>query len=88
MYLANGKIKKKYNIVDERAELQTVLKEWIDAVGEKQFLHGDKITMPDLMVYGVLHAIDGFETFKQVMHNNTSLHQWYMRVESKLASKK
>ena len=50
MTMANGKIKKKYGIVDERKELQLCLNDWVDALGDKQYLHGDKITLPDLMV--------------------------------------
>lgn len=82
MYLANGKIKKKYGIVDERAELRTVLAEWTSAIKDRKFLHGEKVTMPDLMVYGVLHAIAGFTTFNEIMAENAELRDWYVRVDS------
>lgn len=88
MYFANGKIKKKYNIVNEREELKAVLEEWTTAVGGKKFLHGDKITMPDLMVYGVLRAIDGFTTFNEVMATNPPLREWYQRVQSQVDSRR
>ena len=45
--------------MDERLELKETLKVWTDALKSNDFLHGKKITMPDLMVYGVLHAIEG-----------------------------
>mmetsp|Transcript_26549 Transcript_26549/g.26796 ORF Transcript_26549/g.26796 Transcript_26549/m.26796 type:complete len:274 (+) Transcript_26549:80-901(+) len=80
MYFANGKIKKKYGIVDERAELRVVLQEWTDALGEKPFLHGKTLTMPDLLVYGVLRAISGMKTFEFVMED-AKLKAWYDRVD-------
>ena len=40
MSLANGKIKKKYNIVNEREELMVILNEWTEALGKNKFLHG------------------------------------------------
>lgn len=47
MYFTNGKIKAKYNIKDERKELMECVKVWTDALKGK-FLHGDKISMPDI----------------------------------------
>lgn len=81
MSLANGKIKKKYDIVDERAELKAVLAEWTGAVNGKKFLHGETPTMPDLMVFGVLKSISGFQTFNEIMEDSL-LREWYGRVES------
>ena len=88
MSLANGKIKKKYGIVDERAELKQVLNEWTTAIKDKSFLHGDQITLPDLMVYGVLKSIDGMSTFKEIMDTNAELNAWYQRVELGFKSRK
>jgi microsomal prostaglandin-E synthase 2 len=81
MLFANSKIKKKYNIVDERKELEEVLLEWITALNGKDYLHGDKITMPDLLVFGILRSIEGFDTFDFVMSND-ALRQWYGRVNA------
>lgn len=80
MTLANGKIKKKYNIVDERQELKDVLNEWCTAVGTKKFLHGDSVTLPDIVVYGVLHSIDSTATFREIMADSEVLRAWYDRV--------
>ena len=77
---ANGKIKKKYNIVDEREDLFKILTEWTDAVGDKPFLHGDSVTLPDLLVYGVLRSIESFRTFNDIMAKNSELSAWYQRV--------
>jgi microsomal prostaglandin-E synthase 2 len=88
MTLANGKIKKKYNIVDERAELNQELQLWIEAVGNKRFLHGDKISMPDIMVYGVLRSIQGLTTFRELMDQNTALATWYENVDREVKNRK
>ena len=87
MMLANGKIKKKYGIVKEREELMDVLKEWTNAIGKKQFLHGNYVTLPDLMVYGVLKSIAGLQTFNEVMNESQELREWYLRVENEIAKK-
>lgn len=88
MSFANGKIKKKYNIVDERKELQECLEEWTSALGAKPFLHGDKITLPDLYVFGVLRAIDfeGSRTHKEIMGQNARLASWYGRMKGEIFS--
>ena len=86
MFFANGKIKKKYNIVDERKELKEVLTEWTDALNGKKFLHGDQVSLPDLMVYGVLRAIRNFQTFREIMQDNATLKTWFDNVDSVAAS--
>jgi microsomal prostaglandin-E synthase 2 len=87
MLVANGKIKKKYNIVHEREELYQVLSEWTNALGNNNFLHGEDITLPDLMVYGVLKAVHGVRTFDDIMKQNSRLSAWYYRVAAKIASR-
>lgn len=86
MMLANGKIKKKYGIVDERKELKACLAEWTDALGGKTFLHGDCVTLPDLMVFGVLRSISGLATFREIMTENDALRGWYERVDGQVVS--
>lgn len=82
MTLANSKIKKKYNIIDERKELDQEIQKWIIALGNKNFLHGDVVTMPDILVFGVLKSIQGLTTFNEIMNNNPTLAVWYNRVDS------
>lgn len=77
MYFANGKLKKKYNIIDERKELQDVLDVWINAIKGKKFLHGDQLTLPDVIVFGVLKSVDGLSTFNEIMDQNADLRVWY-----------
>ncbi len=90
MTLANGKIKSKYNIVDERAELDAVIKEWVDAVAATAdtgpFLHGNTVTLPDLMVFGVLRSIEGLSTWNEIMTNNPKLKSWYTSVNTVVPS--
>ena len=88
MSFANGKIKKKYGIVDERQELKTCLLVWTDALKGKKFLHGDTITMPDILVFGVLRAIEGLQTFTFIMEENKELNDWYERDKVKIPHKK
>lgn len=87
MYFVNGKVKAKHGIVDERAELVALLNEWTDALNGNKFLHGDKVTMPDLMVYGVVKAIHGLQTFKFVMQNEV-FKTWYNNVDSVVRQRK
>jgi len=86
MSFANKKIKEKYGIKDEREELKQVLSHWVNAVGKKRFLHGDKITVADLMVFGVLRSIDNTRTFGEIMNDNSSLNDWYSRVNNSIKS--
>ena len=89
MTLANGKIKKKYNIVDEREELSVVLMEWVDAVNASKdgpFLHGSVVTLPDLMVFGVLRSIEGLSTWVEIMNENPQLRAWYDSVNKVVPS--
>jgi microsomal prostaglandin-E synthase 2 len=84
MYFASSKIKKKYGIVNEKSELDDLLNEWTNALGDKRFLHGDKITLPDLMVFGVLRGIHELPAFSDMMTRNHVLEQWYQSVENSM----
>lgn len=86
MSFANGRIKKKYGIVDERKELKEVLVEWVTALNGNKFLHGEKVTLPDLMVFGVLRSIRNFQTFREVMADSPALKRWYDDVDTATGS--
>ena len=47
-------------------------------MGDKQFLHGDDVSLSDLMVFGVLRSIHGLTTFNEVMQNSPVLRAWYV----------
>lgn len=80
MWAAQGKIKKKYNIADERTALFDALQRWTREVGEKPFLGGTQPNVGDLGVYACIHAIEGLDAFKDLMAN-TDISEWYTRVE-------
>lgn len=76
MWLANGKLKKKYNITDERKQLLDTVGRWTSAVGDGPFLTGDAPVMADVVVYGVISAIRGLATHKELMESSPALLTW------------
>lgn len=78
---AQGKIKKKYAIDDERAALRTAISHWLDeGVGGKPFAGGDAPHFGDVCVYGCLKAIDRTAAHKEIMAETAELRQWYQRM--------
>jgi microsomal prostaglandin-E synthase 2 len=76
MLMAQGKIKKKYGIVDERAEMVGKFDEWADAVGGRCFHGGDQPNLADLCVFGCIRGIKGTTTFEHIMEH-TEIRPWY-----------
>lgn len=76
MLLAQGKIKKKYGIVDERAEMYAKLGEWTAALKGRPFHGGDQPNLADLCVFGCLRGIKETATFAQIM-SSTDVQPWY-----------
>jgi len=76
MWLANGKLKKKYNITDERKQLLDAVKVWTDAVGKGPFLRGASPCLADVVVYGALSSIRGLDTHGVVMDAAPELKSW------------
>eukprot|EP00644_Phytophthora_capsici_P009057 jgi/Phyca11/504192/fgenesh2_kg.PHYCAscaffold_6_\ len=82
MYLIAKRSKKKYNIDDERQALYDALNSWVEAVGDKRpFLGGDEPNMADLSVFGVLRAMDGLDTYNDMMRE-TNIQPWFTRMKS------
>lgn len=69
MWAAQGKIKKKYNIEDEREALFSAIKDWTDALEHVKgpFIGGDRPNLGDLCVFGCIKAIEGLDTHKDVL---------------------
>lgn len=86
MWLANGKLKKKYNIVDERKQLRETLQSWTDAVGGGPFLRGDELSVPDVAVYGVLSSIRGLATYEEILAASPELKKWIANVRVAIGS--
>lgn len=87
MYLIARKKKSAYGITDERAALAELLTEWTTALSGREFMGGDQPATADLCVYGVLRAIEEFDTFSEVVVKNHDFASWYRRVESQIHPK-
>ncbi|KAF4317402.1 hypothetical protein BBO99_00008072 [Phytophthora kernoviae] len=84
MYLIAKRSKKKYGIEDERQALYSALDSWVAAVGDtRPFLGGDEPNMADLSVFGVLRAMDGLDTYSDMMRE-TSVEPWFTRMTAKV----
>ncbi|KAJ4966476.1 hypothetical protein NE237_018325 [Protea cynaroides] len=80
MYFVSKKLKKKYNITDERAALYESAETWVDALNGRDFLGGSKPNLADLAVFGVLRPIRYLRSGKDMVEN-TRIGDWYTRME-------
>lgn len=84
MYVIGRRLKKKYEITDERKEIHNAISEWMKAIhdGGSDFLNGEqKPGVVDLSMYGVLKAIETFDTFDDLRKQNADFASWYDRVK-------
>ncbi|KAL0323207.1 UNVERIFIED_CONTAM: Prostaglandin E synthase 2 [Sesamum angustifolium] len=81
MYFVSKKLKKKYNITDERAALYEAAETWVDALKGRDFLGGTKPNLADLAVYGVLRPIRYLKSGRDMVEN-TRIGDWYSRMEN------
>jgi microsomal prostaglandin-E synthase 2 len=86
MFAVSKKLKKRHNIVDERAAIYECAKEWEHEIGDKPFHGGDKPNLADLAVYGVLSSIEGLQTFHDVVAN-LNIGPWYERTKNQIKAK-
>lgn len=84
MYMIGKKKKGQYKIEDERMAMHDALAEWTEAVQEKgKFFAGDSGPgIADLSVYGVLKAIETFDTFAELREKNVAFCEWYDRTQA------
>ncbi|CAO2203793.1 unnamed protein product [Urochloa humidicola] len=80
MYMVSKKLKKKYNITDERASLYDAANTWVEALNGRDFLGGSKPNLADLAVFGVLRPIRYLRAGKDMIEN-TQIGEWYQRME-------
>ncbi|KAH9604372.1 hypothetical protein KSS87_003184 [Heliosperma pusillum] len=80
MYFVSKKLKKKYNITDERGALYQAAETWVDALKDRPFLGGSKPNLADLAVFGVLRPIRYLRSGKDMIEN-TRIGDWYSRME-------
>lgn len=81
MWMAQGKIKKKYSIDDERAALVAGVNTWLEeGVGKGNDFAGGKVpNYADVCVFGCLKAIDRMDAWKEIM-TETPIKPWYDRM--------
>ncbi|KAJ3679913.1 hypothetical protein LUZ60_016191 [Juncus effusus] len=83
MYMVSKKLKKKYNISDERASLYAACDTWTEALNGRDFLGGSKPNLADLAVFGVLRPIRYLQSGKDMVAN-TQIGNWYERMEKEV----
>ena len=84
MWLAQGKIKKKYSIDDERAAVVAGINHWLsDGVGKSPFAGGDRPNFADVCVFGCLKAIDRTDAYREIMAD-TAIKPWYDRMHERV----
>ncbi|KAL7589687.1 uncharacterized protein LOC111917703 [Lactuca sativa] len=81
MYFVSKKLKKKYNITDERTALYEACETWVDALDGRDFLGGLKPNLADLAVFGVLRPIRYLTSGKDMVEH-TRIGEWYARMEN------
>ena len=78
MVAANPRLKRKYNIADERSALAQVLQEWTGAMQGEVFHGGRAPDNIDAMIFGVLRAVDGLDAHRWILANvDPRLSVWY-----------
>ncbi|CAN0906193.1 Prostaglandin E synthase 2 [Linum grandiflorum] len=80
MYFVAKKLKKKYNISDERAALYESAETWVDALQGRDYLGGSRPNLADLAVFGVLRPIRYLKSGKDMVEH-TRIGEWYSRME-------
>ncbi|ONK70695.1 uncharacterized protein A4U43_C04F560, partial [Asparagus officinalis] len=81
MYVVSKKLKKKYNITDERAALYEAAETWTKALEGRDFLGGSKPNLADLSVFGVLRPIRYLKSGRDMVEH-TGIGDWYRRMET------
>jgi microsomal prostaglandin-E synthase 2 len=83
MRLANGKIKRKYSIEDERVALKQAVDEWVESgLAGKKFHGGEKADLADIAVYGCLTSIQEFTAFSWLLEVTPSeFLVWFNRMK-------
>lgn len=72
----SGRLKKKYNIVNEREELRAVVAKWASHLGEAQYHGGEQPDMADLCVFGVIRSVEGHPMHTDLLAT-TDIGPWY-----------
>lgn len=88
MYMLASRLKERYKLKEDvRESLYDCGNDWMDAVGDRRFLGGDKPNLADLAVFGTLTSIEGFDAFEDLMEN-TPIKPWWDRMVVEVRGKK
>ena len=80
MWGISNKLKKKYGIQGNlREELYLCGDQWVEALGDRNFMGGNKPNLADLAVFGVVKSVTGTDAFMDLMHK-TNIGKWYERM--------
>ena len=83
MWAVQGRLKRKYDIGDERQDLYTAAREWSQSLGDSPFNGGDKPNMADITVFGMIRSMSGMQTYRDLMEQRI-LTDWYQRMEKEV----
>lgn len=85
MWMAQGKIKKKYAIDDERAAAIGAINHWLqEGVGDQMYAGGERPNLADVCVFGALKAIDRTDAHAELLQQ-TGIKPWYDRMSTTVA---
>ncbi|KAL2346232.1 hypothetical protein Fmac_000232 [Flemingia macrophylla] len=80
MYFVSKKLKKKHNIIDERAALYGAAEQWVDALKSRKFLGGLDPNLADLAVFGVLRPIRNLKSGRDMVEH-TRIGKWFSEMD-------
>lgn len=63
-----------------RYSLSTQIGKWTAALDTRKFMGGDSPNLADIALFGVLRAVKGFDTYRDVLEH-TELRPWLERME-------
>ncbi|CAH2316281.1 outer dense fiber 2 isoform X2 [Pelobates cultripes] len=71
MFVIGKRLKSRHHLKDDvRQDLYKAANDWVAAIGKSRpFLGGSEPNLADLAVYGVLHVMEGLESFNDMMSN-------------------
>lgn len=86
MWGISNKLKKKYGIEGNlREELYMCGDQWVEALGDRDFLGGNQPNLADLAVFGVVKSVTGTDAFMDLMHH-TQIGKWYERMMAEVST--
>lgn len=80
MTMVAKKSAKSQGIKNPQEHLVNCLDTWAKAVGDQEYLGGNKPNGADLAVYGILKSIEGMPAFR-FLENHPKAFDWFQRVE-------